>query len=290
MELKLEPGTHSLPVAQPSPSSHPDRGAWMSSAYLRPDESEQVEHVVAFGSDELDAEYKLLTAIGHRLGRDQSMAPDSPQVRQLIQLYSLGSDLADAIEILELAQDADAKLQHSLAAHAVTIYGRTFRSNVRGELSEFVDFDEEDTAMRETLKLLRNRTIAHSESTMSVTQVILDLERDPTGAVAVERTRGLTAQTHMPSLLVTDFKAHVLRAKSMLESEVKNARAKLGDSLTSEELKDLFECPRRARFIPLPFGDWEPGKRRSKDQPHPEQPILMGQDAGTTGSVTIRIQ
>ena len=113
------------------------------------------------------------------------MVDDSEDARLFIELSSHAADLVEARDALALAQlstSADSPLEdaeRSLLANAVMAYCRTFfPSNVRRPVTKFVEIPQELSSTHDLVAKFRNRTIAHSQSDLSVTYAfgVLDAE------------------------------------------------------------------------------------------------------------------
>lgn len=108
------------------------------------------------------------------------MVGDSDDARLFIELSSHAADLVEARDALELAlrsmPDTESPLQdaeRSLVANAAMAYCRTFfPSKVRRPVTDFVEIPQAFAATHEVVAMFRNRTIAHSQSDLSVTYAV----------------------------------------------------------------------------------------------------------------------
>lgn len=289
MDLGLTPGHHSEPVTTRTPDDVNSPDAWMCEASLRPLDGGEALSLRAFGSSEVEAENEVFNQIAEHTGHAQTLAPDHPIVRELIEVFSLNHDLSEAAETLNATSNVESDVRQMLIAHAITAYGRTFKSNVRSELTRYIDFNDEEASTRELLKVLRNKTIAHSESTMSTTNVLFDLGRSDDGELSITQVRGFTSSTAFPDKVVVAFGQHVKNAQTLLAAKSERLREALTQEFDADALMRLFKSPQRPRFVPLRFNEWDPSKRRPKFQADSEQPLLMGSDEGREGTMRLRI-
>ncbi len=108
------------------------------------------------------------------------MVDDSEDARLFIELSSHAVDLTEAGDALALALQSMAEAQsplrdaeRSLVASAAMAYCRTFfPSSVRRPVTDFLRVPERHSAIHELVAMFRNRTIAHSQSDLSVTYAV----------------------------------------------------------------------------------------------------------------------
>ena len=247
------------------------RGEWVATVRYRPLNGGDTQLLRRFASSETYAYSAIHEALDERLGRVQTIAPDSDASRLLIEAGSHAYDLQEALTALSSARNLDATSGRMLSIYAVVAYGRTFGSYARRDLSEFVSFSADDSAIHETAKLLRNKFAAHSENTMSVTHPLLDLVRRD-GSVSVEQVLVMTTAAGIPEPFLSEFEAMVERLKLGLREAFRPMKEALTD-LPQETLAALFDEPVRPRFVPTSSDDWAPGTARTEYPASHETPV-----------------
>jgi hypothetical protein len=134
-------------------------------------------------------------------------------------------------------------------------------------------FSDQDTAIHETARLLRNKVSAHSENTMAVTYPQLDLvQRD--GNVCVESVLVMTTKAGLPKSLLSDFEAMVERLMEGLREALRPMKKVLTD-LPQETLASLFDQPVRLRLVPTSSDDWAPGATSTEYPAIHETPVRL---------------
>ncbi|WP_433585362.1 hypothetical protein [Microbacterium hydrocarbonoxydans] len=260
----LGPGEHGTPATNETSDALRSRGPFVSTVRYRPHDGSDVKLLRRFGATSEEAELKLLGALDVFLGRTQTVAPDSPVVRELIVAASFNYDLSEAAEALERASDADSLTARMLRSYAVIAYCRTFGSKVRPDLTTLIALDDFEQALDAKLRAIRNRFAGHSESRMATTFPVVDLKVDDDGQVAVEMVRGMTAVTSLPASLIADFAAFIGSLKAKLVAHLDEVKKRVAASFTPEQLAALFDDPQRLQVNAVDAVEWTPAQRRGK--------------------------
>lgn len=260
----LNPGEHGAIATNETSDALRARGAHVATVRYRPTDGSEVKLLRRFGETGLDAEMKLMSALDAALGRTQTIAPDSPVVRELIVLASLGYDLRDAAETLERARTVDSVTARMLRSYAVIAYCRTYGSRVRSDLDTFIEFDEFELAVDTKLRSIRNRAAGHSQSRIATTFPVIDLVRDDDGAVQVEVVRGMTAVVSLPASFIADFEAFIEALSAKLTERLAEVKGRVAASFTPEQLTELFDDPQRLQLNAVDAVEWEPAQRRGR--------------------------
>ena len=248
-------------------------GPWVASFTFRPWDGGPEQAAEAYGSTESYAAAEAQSALDRLLGRVQTMAPDSAASRRLIEAASHNADLQEARTALDLAKAAEGDARRFLVVYAVIAYCRTFGSNVRADLTDFIAFSEQDEAVHERLKVLRNRFAAHSENTMAVTYPLLNLSRpDPRGDVSAISAMAMTVTSGVPDPFVRELSGFVDRAIASLKEALEPIKA---EALRIEqgELRDLFENPVHTRMVAVDISEWTPHSRRARYPESADSPV-----------------
>lgn len=191
------------------------------------------------------------------------MVDDSDDARLFVELSSQAADLAEAGGALRLAlqsmSDPDSPLQgaeRSLVANAVMSYCRTFfLSKVRQPVTSSVEIPEAFSATHEVVAMFRNRTIAHSQSDLSVTYAVGILDAE---TLEVRDVTAPTISSSMPPEQVRDF------------LDLVNA--------LSQRLNEVIEPIRRRLMVTLGDAD---RAALIKDGPRPTARVLLAADFGS---------
>ncbi len=203
------------------------------------------------------------------------MVEDSTDARLFIELSSHAVDLLEAHHALTLAlqsvQVADSPVEgaeSSLIANAAMAYCRTFfLSKVRRPITTFVDIPDQVSATHELVVQFRNRTIAHSQSDLSVTYAIGVLDADTLEVVDVSAPN---VSSTMPPEQVRDFIDLVEVVIDGLDEVIGPVRMRLLARLAAADRAALLESGPRpeARMLPAeefgsqrtrpPYPTWHP--------------------------------
>lgn len=160
------------------------------------------------------------------------MVPDSEDARAFIELSSHAADLVQAREALELAvqrrDEATSPIKgakDALVAGAAMAYCRTFfHSNVRQPVTNSIEVPEGLRATHELVRMFRNRTIAHSQSDLSVTYAVAVLDAK---TFKVRDVTAPTIRSTMPPERVRDFLELVTAVQDLLDDAIEPIRIRL---------------------------------------------------------------
>lgn len=262
---QLPPGAYSDPIVVPSPTDEKDRGAWRATVSFRKLDGEEVDwELRAWGDTEDAARSAAISAIDQERGTQvQTMAFDSQAVRQYIAAASHMHDLRQALQSIEAAAGAeDVDIQRHLRAQAVNIYGRTWGSNVRNNLTEYVEFSQEDTELTNSIRILRNRFAGHSENTMTITVPLLDLERRSDGSVELVKIRSMTFEHPPPHEIVERLRKMLEGLIGQLTEALEVLKRPIFEEATPDLLATLFQRPELIQMRATSTDDWSPDDRR----------------------------
>jgi hypothetical protein len=168
---------------------------------------------------------------------------DSPDARLFIELSSYGADLTETLHALDLAissaeQDSElAEARNFLVGYAVVSYCRAVTpSKIRKPLTGYVALPRELTTLHKTIKMFRNRAIAHSHSDLTATF--------PVGVVeaATLQVRDVMAGTMMnplPWSMVHQFRSLVLMLLELLDGVIAPVRMRLITELERADLRTV---------------------------------------------------
>ena len=215
--------------------------------------------------------------------RKQVVVPDSPEARRLALLGEYHADLVEAESTFELAESFTGETEppgsdiyRFLVAHGVVAYARCFTtSNVRAKLDTILQVPAEHASTHKALIDFRNRTVAHSESSLQVTYAVVDLLRveDET---TVERAMSITLANGAPRSVIAEAQRLIADLLEALQALRDVAKAEVVASLDAAAADWLWENGGRARFVPTPEEEWAADTRRSKYPSSPDTPIYMG--------------
>jgi len=262
---QLPPGAYSDPIVVPSPADEQDRGAWRAIASFRKLDGEEVQwELHAWGDTEDAARQAAISAIDQERGTQvQTMGFDSQAVRKYIAAASHMHDLRQALLSIEAAaRTDDVDIQRHLRAQAVNIYGRTWRSNVRNDLNDYVEFSQDDTELTDSIRILRNRFAGHSENTMIITVPLLDLERRSDGSVELVKVRSMTFEHPLPHDLVERLRKMLEGLIGQLTDALEVLKRPIVEEATPEMLTTLFQRPELIQMRAVSTDDWSPDDRR----------------------------
>lgn len=263
----LGPGAYSDPSVVLAPASIQRHGAWLATLRFRALDGGEPERVVqAYGASRDAAEHSLLAKLDALRGtRVQTMGLDGPAARDLIEAAGHMHELRQAAMALDKAEETeDGDVARLLRAQAVTLYGRTFHSNVRRALSEFVPLSKPDAALNERLRALRNRHVAHSENTMTATSPLLNLRRADDGSIVIEGVPSITMESPMPHSFTTEFRALLGRLIELLASALEPLKEAVKAEVTPAQAAELFQRPELVQMLPVRVSEWAPEERRPR--------------------------
>lgn len=262
-EEALRPGESTEPVVVLAPPELRDRGEFMASLVYRPMDGGELQRIAGFADTEDYARAGAYEAMDAGLGRVQTIAPDSPAVRVFINAASHMHDLKQALGALESADAVDdASISGHLRVYAVVAYGRTYGSNSRPDLANFVELSAADVHLTARLKVIRNRYAAHSENGMTVTHPLLDLQREPDGSITIQQVSGITVDSPMPHSFVAEFADMLRRIVDQLTAVLQPLKDAVRAELAAEQIASVFDDPQRLQLVTVPVAEWEPDARR----------------------------
>jgi len=262
-EEDLGPGESTEPVVRPTPPELRHRGEFMALLAYRPLDGSDLQRIAGIADTEDYARAEVFQEMRAGLGQVQTMAPDSPTVRVFINAASHMHDLRQALGALESADGTDdTSVAGQLRVYAVVAYGRTFGSNSRPDLATFVELSEADTELTARLKVIRNRYAAHSENGMTITNPLLDLQRELDGSITIQQVSGITVDSPMPHSFVAEFADMLPRVIDQLTITLQLLKDAVRAELTDEQVADVFDDPQPLQFVTVPVTEWEPGTRR----------------------------
>jgi len=183
----------------------------------------------------------------------------SADARRFVELCSHAADLVEAQDALELAlrtmADPDSPLkdvERSLVANAATAYCRTFfDSKVREKMTALVKIPEEHCTTHELVAAYRNRTIAHSQSDLSVTYAVGVLDADSLNPLFVA---GLSVVSPMPPESFLDLVEAVIER---LDDVIDPVRERLAAELAGSDRVAMLARTRALAGRPLWAADFE---------------------------------
>ena len=183
------------------------------------------------------------------------MLNESDDARLFVELSSHAADLAEARDSLELAlrsmRDPDSPLrdaERALVANATMAYCRTFfPSKVRRPVTALVEIPRAFAATHELVAMFRNRTIAHSQSDLSVTYAVAVLDAETQEVLDVI---GPSIQSPMPPEHVHAFLGLVDALERELDEVIDPIRTRLMDQLDAEHAAHLDGPRRTVRVMP----------------------------------------
>lgn len=262
-EEKLAPGESTEPVVVTAPPELRDRGEFMALLTFRPLDGGELQRIAGLADTEDYARAEVFQAMRAALGQVQTMAPDSPAVRAFISAAGHMHDLRQALSALESASTIEStSVAGQLRVYAVVAYGRTYGSNIRPDLATLIELSGEDAALTARLKVIRNKYAAHSENGMTVTNPLLDLQKQVDGSITIQEVRGITVDSPMPSPFVAEFENLLRRLIRLLTAALQPLKDAVRHDLTPEQVVAVFGSPQPLQFVTVPVAEWEPSDRR----------------------------
>lgn len=206
---------------------------------------------------------------------------ESDDARLFVELSSHAADLAEARDSLELAlrsmRDPDSPLraaERALVANASMAYCRTFfPSKVRGPVTALVDIPRAFAATHELVVRFRNRTIAHSQSDLSITYAVAVLDAATQEVLDV---MGPSINSPIPSEHVHAFLNLVDTFARELEAVIDPIRTRLIDHLVAEHAAHLDGPRPTARMTPVDAFE----SRTTRNRYPLSHPIYLSRESG----------
>lgn len=213
----------------------------------------------------------------------QVAAPDSPEARKIVLLGGYTADLIEAAEALEIAGTFSGEtakpgsdIHRFLVAHAVIAYARCFaNSNVREKLDTIVAIPSQHVDVHQAMMDVRNKTVAHSESTLQVTYASVDL-RHVGEETTVERAVAITFSHPIPRLVIEQLQRLITDLRAALQVHFDVAKAELISSLDGTAASGLWDHGVQPRLVPTSDAEWVANARRGKYPASAETPIYVG--------------
>lgn len=209
------------------------------------------------------------------------MVDDSDDARLFIELSSHAADLVEARDALGLVlrsmPDPDSPVrdaERSLVANAAMAYCRTFfSSKVRRPVTHFVDIPQGLAATHELVAVFRNRTIAHSQSDLSVTYALGVLDAD---TLAVLDVTAPSISSPMPPEQVRNFLDLVTTVEERLDEVIEPIRMRLTERLADADRPALLKDGQKPTVRTLPAEAFD---SRTTRPPYPaSHPVYLTKD------------
>ena len=206
------------------------------------------------------------------------MVNDSNDARLFIELSSHAADLVEARDALVLAlrsmPDPDSPLrdaERSLVANAAMAYCRTFfPSKVRRPVTVFVEIPQALVATHELVAMFRNRTIAHSQSDLSVTYALGVLDAETLEVVDVTAPN---ISSPMPPEQVRSFLDLVTTVEERLDEVIEPIRMRLTERLADADRPALLKDGQKPTVRVLPAAEFD---SRTTRPPYPaSHPVYL---------------
>lgn len=262
---QLPPGAYADPVVVRSPPEAQHAGAWQATVSFRKLDGEDVQYELrTVGETEEAARRNAVAAVDQERGTHvQTMGFDTAAVRRYIAAASHMHDLRRATSALEAADSTDdTSAQEHLRVQAVSIYGRTWGSNARGDLAEYIELSAADADLTETVRILRNRFAVHSENSMTTTVPLFDLHRQADDQVVLSAVRSVTFEHSLPHDFVEKMRAMLARLAEQLTEALETLKRPIIGEATPEMLAALFQRPELIQMRAVAADDWSPDDRR----------------------------
>lgn len=202
----------------------------------------------------------------------QVIVPSSPAAVRLAQLAGFNADLAEALygftialHMIESGETREQNLVRPLVSAATVSYGRCFTSsNVRPSLDTILDVPDAQVGVHHALKRLRNRTVAHSESTLTPSYAVLNLERaESAGDVYAAQASAMTVHVSFSMEGIQQFHELTRVVKNLLLLEIEKAKGDLVSELNgSADLQELWDDGVLPQMVPIPLGEWDLDSKR----------------------------
>lgn len=211
----------------------------------------------------------------------QVIAPESPAAVRLALLGGFMADLSDALygfyialHLNESQEPTERGLVRRVVSDAIVSYGRCFTSsNVRPYLDEIIEVPEAYADVHHMLKRLRNRTVTHSESSLTPTYAVIDLERnESTGVLRATRALAMSVHASFSGEAIEQFHEVSGALKNLLLLRIEQAKAELVAELDAAgTLAGLWNDGTLPQFVDVPLDDWNVDSKRPD---YPESHII----------------
>lgn len=196
------------------------------------------------------------------------MIEDSDDTRLFIELSSYAADLVEARDALELALQANADpesplrdAERALINSAAMAYCRAVMvSAVRPPITEHVEIPAEYASTHELVRMFRNRTVAHSQSDLSVTYAVGVLDADTLDVLDVSAPN---ISSTMPPDHVRRFLALVNLVEERLDEVIHPVRERLAQRLADTDRAALVQDGTKPTVRELRSDDFSSGTTRS---------------------------
>lgn len=202
----------------------------------------------------------------------QVIAPTSLAAIRLAQLAGFNADLGDALygftialHMIESTVAWEKNVVRRLVSDAAVAYARCFTtSNVRPKLDTIIEVPAEHQDVHLILMKLRNRTVAHSESTLTPSFAVVGLARDESsGDVRAALALAMTAHVSFSDDAVQLFHDTTNAVKRLLLIEIETAKAQLLTDLNSNgDLVTLWKDGMQPQMVPISLDEWDVDSRR----------------------------
>lgn len=195
------------------------------------------------------------------------MIEDSDDTRLFIELSSYAADLVEARDALELALQANADpesplrdAERALINSAAMAYCRAVMvSAVRPPVTDQVEIPADCAATHELVRMFRNRTVAHSQSDLSVTYAVGVLDADSLDVLDVSAPN---ISSTMPPDRVRKFLELVNAMEERLDEAIHPVRMRLMEQLADADRAALIKDGPKPTVRDLRSGDFNPQTTR----------------------------
>jgi hypothetical protein len=194
---------------------------------------------------------------------------DSEEARNVLELASFQTDLAEATSAIELALgslDGEAENKEEVAKYfayaAVVAYSRCFTaSSVRRNLDKIVELPPRLVPTHELARSLRNATVAHSQSNLTEAFLLTALDRKD-GVIEARPSLVVRMGKYVPRLRMTEFQTLFKEVADLVDEKVAAACDEHYASVVGSDLESLWNDTSEAQFDPRQMGQWNPETKR----------------------------